>query len=236
MRVRRTGPITYSVREHWNSKRIRLRVKAVRGVEVTTPKGYSLKEVDRFVRSNRKWIEETLKGVEAQKQNLAPSEVILHAVDMRWTISYQRESDVPGCSLHEYGGELSISGEFVNTALLSTVLRMWLSRKARQHLIPWLDNLSDELDLPYSKAIVRGQKTRWGSCSQRKTISLNRNLLFLDPTLARHVMVHELCHTVRSDHSPAFWSRLAEVEPDCMALEKATKASNDCVPTWARAE
>ena len=162
--------------------------------------------------------------------------VQLNAVGLRWSVGFQRESDAPGCSLYEIGDELRISGEFENTALLTTVLRMWLSKKARQYLVPRLDEISDELDLPYSKAIIRGQKTRWGSCSQRKTISLNRNLLFLDPTLVRYVMTHELCHTVHLDHSPAFWTRLAEVEPDCRALDKATKASHDRVPTWARAD
>ena len=155
----------------------------------------------------------------------------MHAIGQKWTVTYNPESDNPGCSLHEYDDELRISGDFANATLLTKVLRMWLSGKGRQHLVPWLDSVSDELELPYAKVIVRGQKTRWGSCSGRKTISLNRNLLFLDPSLARYVMVHELSHTLHLDHSSSFWRRLSELEPNCQSLDKATSSSDGGWPT-----
>ncbi len=236
LRVRKVGSITYSIKDHWNAKQVRLRVTPERGVEVTRPKGFPLREIDKFVRSHREGIEEALEAYEEQRQDLAPDDVVLHAIGQKWTVTYNPESNSPGCSLHENGDELRISGDYENTDLLTEVLRMWLSGKGRQHLVPWLNTVSDELDLPYAMAIVRGQKTRWGSCSGRKTISLNRNLLFLDPSLARYVMVHELSHTEHLDHSVAFWNRLGELEPNYLSLDKATKSAHDLVPTWARME
>ena len=64
MRVCKVGSITYSVKDQWNSKRVRLRVTPERGVEVTRPKRFPLKEIDKFVLSKRTWIEEAMQGYE----------------------------------------------------------------------------------------------------------------------------------------------------------------------------
>jgi len=41
---------------------------------------------------------------------------------------------------------------------------------------------------------IRSQRTRWGSCSTRGTISLNLCLLFQRPAVLQYLMVHELAH------------------------------------------
>ena len=54
--------------------------------------------------------------------------------------------------------------------------------------------------------MVRDQRTRWGSASARGTISLNWRLSLVPPNVAVYVVVHELCHLVEMNHSPAFWA------------------------------
>ncbi|MBI3120558.1 MAG: M48 family metallopeptidase [Candidatus Kerfeldbacteria bacterium] len=56
---------------------------------------------------------------------------------------------------------------------------------------------------------VRNQKTRWGSCSSKRTLSFNFKMVFLALHLADYIIVHELCHLQELNHSPAFW-RLVE--------------------------
>jgi hypothetical protein len=81
---------------------------------------------------------------------------------------------------------------------------------------------------------VRRQKTRWGSCSSRGTISLNAKLLFLPPPLVDHLLLHELCHTRHMDHSPAYWTCVAGFEPDYRRLENEVTRGNRYVPAWFR--
>jgi predicted metal-dependent hydrolase len=68
-------------------------------------------------------------------------------------------------------------------------------------------------------------KTKWGVCRPREgRVTLNRNLVYLPPSLVDYVICHELAHFHHADHSAAFWQYLATVMPDCKARRKALNA------------
>ena len=78
---------------------------------------------------------------------------------------------------------------------------------------------SKKHDLPFNKAKFRCQKTRWGSCSSRKNISLNINMCFLPKEQQDYLLLHELVHTKMMNHSKEYWDRLDEcVGGDARAL------------------
>ncbi|MCI8463313.1 MAG: M48 family metallopeptidase [Lachnospiraceae bacterium] len=66
----------------------------------------------------------------------------------------------------------------------------------------------------YTSVTVRDQKTRWGSCSSRGTLSFNYRLIFAPPGILDYVVVHELCHLTHMNHSKDFWDMVARVMPD----------------------
>jgi predicted metal-dependent hydrolase len=86
-----------------------------------------------------------------------------------------------------------------------------------------------------SRIVVRSQRSRWGSCSRRGTISLNAKLLFLPPGLVEYVFLHELCHTQRMDHSKAYWALLRRHVPDCKRHARTLRATPGLVPAWVDA-
>jgi len=100
--------------------------------------------------------------------------------------------------------------------------------------VPWLDELSALAELPYGAISVRGQRTRWASCSSRGNINLNYRLLFLHPDVVRYILNHELCHTVHLNHSRSFWSLLATLEPDYKVFNDQAKKGMEEVPGWAK--
>ena len=74
-------------------------------------------------------------------------------------------------------------------------------------------------DLPvtggrYNSITVRDQKSRWGSCSSRGTLSFNYRLIFAPPAVLDYVVVHELCHLTHMNHSKDFWRKVASVMPE----------------------
>jgi predicted metal-dependent hydrolase len=89
---------------------------------------------------------------------------------------------------------------------------------ARNKIVTRLDELSKKYSLPYAGVTVRNQKTRWGSCSIRHTISLNINLARLPGELMDYVIIHELVHTKIRGHGNGFWQRLDMLLGDARGL------------------
>ena len=66
----------------------------------------------------------------------------------------------------------------------------------------------------YERIVIREQKTRWGSCSSRGTLSFNWRLMLAPPAVLDYVVVHELAHLQQMNHSKRFWDVVAQVMPD----------------------
>jgi predicted metal-dependent hydrolase len=100
----------------------------------------------------------------------------------------------------------------------------WLER-AKRELPARLLELAAEHGLRVSKISVRNQKWRWGSCSRDGHICLNWRLARLTDAVRDYVMIHELMHLRRMDHSPKFWAFVARACPDYQALRRQLRAS-----------
>ena len=96
---------------------------------------------------------------------------------------------------------------------ISLAQRRELRTRARQELPPRLLALAHRHDLVVTKVSIRNQRTRWGSCGRDGHISLNWRLLLMPPDVCDYVLVHELMHLRRMDHSPAYWRLVAAACP-----------------------
>ncbi len=75
----------------------------------------------------------------------------------------------------------------------------------------------------YNSITIRDQKSRWGSCSSRGTLSFNYRLIFAPPDVLDYVVVHELCHLTHMNHSKDFWRMVESIMPDYRVHKKWLK-------------
>jgi len=141
----------------------------------------------------------------------------LPAINETWTVTYKTSFRRKATVKILEQNEIMITSRIRDRKY---VLHKWLQLKGRKHLIPWLDSLSAKTALPYNKISIRGQRTRWGSCSEHNNINLNYKLLFLEPELVDYIIIHELCHTKHLNHSQEFWQLVAKFHPNHRDLRK----------------
>jgi len=99
-------------------------------------------------------------------------------------------------------------------AALSAEVERELRARAKRELPARLLELAAEHGLTVLRISVRNQRWRWGSCSQKGHICLNWRLVQMPASVRHYVMIHELMHLKRMDHSPKFWKLVAQACPD----------------------
>ncbi|MEN8169550.1 MAG: SprT family zinc-dependent metalloprotease [Pseudomonadota bacterium] len=223
------------LRRNPRAKYVRLKIHPPGRVEVVMPSGFDERGLPVILDQHTAWVEERLLHLSGQPVELQgpPSRIKLPAIDDQWRLEYMPRGGTRNSCRERTDGVLTVSAD--NDEQRRELLKRWLARKAKQQLIPWLKETSDELALPFSGVTIRGQRTRWGSCSAKGHINLNYALLFLQPDLVRYLFVHELCHTVHLNHSHRYWALVQGKEPHYRIMEKALKRAAYEVPAWLHA-
>ncbi len=228
---------TYSVRVSARARQVRLQVSIHDGVVVVVPRDFDHARIPALVEHRRHWLQKHLQRLQewrAAQDDAAdlPERITLQAIGEQWTVEYRRQAATRIQVVIHPGRRLILQGSIDNQPGCRRALHRWLARIAQQHLAPWLRRLSVETGHPFDRVLIKGQKTRWGSCTRRRTISINYKLLFLPAPLVRYVLLHELCHTVVMNHSRQFWAHLERLEPASQALHAEARQGWRHVPVW----
>ena len=89
-----------------------------------------------------------------------------------------------------------------------------LRERAQLKLPPRLRELGALHGLDVSRVTIRNQRTRWGSCGPDGHICLNWRLVLMPQHVRDYVLIHELMHLRRMDHSAAYWRLVEAACPD----------------------
>jgi predicted metal-dependent hydrolase len=221
----------WTVRESQRARRLTVRVYYTGRVEVVVPRRTSRRTVTEFIDRHRVWIE----GKRGQMQRNAlhtepfpPQRIELAACHESWRVHLAGE-DGPARIQNIAPGLLGLMG---NARGMRQALRGWLMEKAYETLAPMLAAVAHDVGMSYRRVSIRRQRTRWGSCSSRGTISLNCALLFQQPQVVRYLLIHELAHTQQMNHSRRFWDCVGKHCADYERLDAQLKEGWKRVPGW----
>lgn len=224
------------IRVSRRARRLAVRVYPDARVEVVVPPRARPREVESFLASQREWIE----SKRAQALRNRPPPEIFPPVSLQLGLTGENlrlhlAGGTGRLRLVEKAGLLEVVGAFT-PASLKAALRRWLLSAARVRLEPRLLALSASTGVAYQRMSIRRQRSRWGSCSVRGTISLNACLLFQRPEVVDYLIVHELMHVKHMNHSNRFWQAVEKHCADWRALDRELLQGWRHVPRWIFAE
>ena len=219
-----TADIPYVFKRVPRRRHVHILVNEEGTLEVRAPWRFSLARAREVLRENAGWVSETLGAVRkrlAQRPRLVTgTRLPLLDGSLRLDVRPRAQIDMFECAgrwrgrAERRGTVLLVSSTSLAEAELRTLIERWYRREAATHLSARVEHYSPRLGVRPSRVTIRGQRSRWGSCSGKGTVSLNWRLMMVPAELADYVVVHELCHLRHMDHSPHFWAMVRGVVPD----------------------
>ena len=170
------------------------------------PLGISVADLQSMVETNR----------EQLRQLPRPEGVAFHMGQiiecLGCRVAIESQNTHPGYILNRWEGDTlhlclyeraNLDDEAVKHTI-SKVMGRAMEIKATKVLLPYAQQVADELGLkPAGFEIGRGMR-KLGHCTSRNVIQLSRNLMFMPETLVRYIICHELAHITHKNHSPQF--------------------------------
>lgn len=207
------------------ARNITMRVKPD-GLHLTVPPRSLLKKVLEVLQPYRKQLLEQLEQIAPKPVDLSfrihadcfhlslASSKLKH-----FTIRREEEKMIIYCPEN-----VDFKREDVQKLVRSAILRA-MKKAAETYLPPLLSMWAERFGLTYRKVRITGARSRWGSCSAARTISLSCYLMLLPAKLMDYVILHELAHTKEMNHGPRFWELLdGMTEGKALLLRKELRA------------
>lgn len=190
---------------------------------VRAPYGFPDKRIEDFIREKSDWIDKHSCAAgarsERRRERLSRPPEVLPLLGELVPVSHNEPYGY-------IGGVICLPGKMTLEELLPYLRRLY-GRIARETLIPRVRFTAEQMGVVISDVKITSASTRWGSCSARKSVNLSWKLIAAAPELIDYVIVHELCHTLHMDHSPAFWQEVGRFIPDFEERRRALTEVQD---------
>jgi hypothetical protein len=204
--------ISYIIKRSARAKHVRLEVRQETGLTVVVPNSYKLKHLPALLESKGNWILDKLtkyRQVQSLSDEKEPKsgDTISYLGRNLEVVKRQNCRNANSIKLERNRLVVDIGSA---SSRLNLVLEQWYRMQAAKLINERADKLSARLGLTYNRIIIRGQKTRWGSCSHKGNLSFNWKLIMAPEPVIDYVIIHELAHLKEMNHTKRFWELVAE--------------------------
>ena len=176
---------------------------------IRAPLRLSIKKIQDFINEKESWINRKQAIIQNQIKDVTSNQNKLLYLGSLFPININQSATK----------DLMFTGEeFIANSIepnpLSLSIKKWYKKKFREIAIPRVTYFAEQHNLMVNQIRIKNQKTMWGSCSSKNNINLNYLLLMAPMKVIDYVIIHELVHTIHSNHSLDFWSSVESIMPD----------------------
>ncbi len=196
------------------ARRLKLSVDE-RGARLTLPLRASLVAGERFLHEHRDWLTRQLLQIETAGTTVAlqrgqSTHLPLRGeqVPLRWS-----EGRYASIALDDDGVHAQLPARVGDMAMRRT-LRAFYEAQARADIGRWLPGYLAGLPRAPRQVRLKIMSSQWGSLAPDGSMALDLALVLARPSAFEYVLVHELCHLLQANHSPAFWHEVEQRFPD----------------------
>jgi predicted metal-dependent hydrolase len=203
------------------ARRYHLRLRPDGSARLTIPRRGSVAEGRRFAERSGEWLARQL-------EKLSRRPVRPQSWRIGTTVLFRGQLVTLEAGIED--GMVRLGGESIRITGAGENLRPWITKHLWKLAATELPERTHELaavhQLTVARVTVRNQRSRWGSCSRRGTISLNWRLIQTPPFIRDYIILHELMHLREMNHSSRFWREVERVCPGYAVAEKWLKQNS----------
>ncbi len=200
------------------SRSLRLRVFEDGTVVVTAPTRVPQRLIDEFIDQHRDWITQKRTEASSKQERLTAERDKLFfrgtEYGFRLNVSATKKSGVV-----VKDDQILVTCPAEDHAVVRPILEKWYRAQGAKRFTERVPLLADLVGRDVKNVTIRDQRTRWGSCSSRNTISLNWRLIMAPDTVSDYVIYHELAHLTHMNHSDRFWNLVEQYVPNYKEAE-----------------
>jgi len=195
-------------------------------VSIIVPESLSTDKIESLLTKKHRWIKEKLslneEAVSVKTKEFVSGESFAY-LGRNYRLKVM-EGQYPDIKLHQGRFVESVRDKTVNNApSIKQMLIRWHKRHAEAKLIEKTARYAKIISISPSSVGVKTYQSRWGSCSHTAEIHYNWKIIMAPNRIVDYVVVHELCHILHHNHSPAFWQTVERYFPDYLECKEWLK-------------
>jgi hypothetical protein len=198
--------------------RVAIHVEPDGRVLVDAPAAAHFAEVLAAVKKRSRWISHHVEAAKARRAHVLPREYVsgeaVHFLGRRYRLKVIVSSGAQS-DARMHGAYIAVTVPERSTSTIRSALDAWYRERARQLFATRLAAVASPLRWVRQLPPVRLQfmTVQWGSCSPTGRLTLNPLLVKAPRECIDYVLLHELCHLLHHNHSPAFYRTLTRHMP-----------------------
>jgi predicted metal-dependent hydrolase len=196
-------------------RRISIRIAKDGTIILTRPRVVSERTALRFLEEKKEWALKHIQHIQKQKTRMASlqwkDDGLIPFLDQELILSVALSRG--RSPIHRVENTLHVSAHPDDSERIKTLVERWYRLQAEHYFHLTCSSLVQKLGVSFRRISIKGQTSRWGSCSKQGNLNFNWKLMMAPELVAFSVAVHECCHLVHLNHSSQFWNLVYRLCP-----------------------